>query len=192
MDDKRKPDRRVVKTKRAIRNAFVALMVEKEVEKISIKEIAERADVDRKTIYNYYGGVYDILNELENEVVETFNKLTLNVEGDYEEVTAGFFVEITKVFDENLELYGQLLKINYSSRLMSKITEYLRAKMRRAIERNRIVAPSKVEIAAEYVLSGMFWAYRYWFNSDRKIPLEDFSKEVGLLVMKGLPEYVKE
>ena len=136
--------------------------------------------------------MYDILNELENEVVESFNKLTLNVEGDYEEVTAGFFVEITRVFDENIDLYAQLLKMDRSSRLMSKITEYLRGKMRKAIERNRVVEPTKVEIAAEYVLAGMFWTYSYWFNSDRKIPLEVFSKEVGMLVMKGLPEYIKD
>ena len=65
----RKVDRRIQKTRTAIHQAFVSLLVEKPIEKITIKEIAEKANVDRKTIYNYYEGVYDILDYLENEVV---------------------------------------------------------------------------------------------------------------------------
>ena len=68
----KRQDRRVSRTKRAIRNAFLNLLAEKELEKITIREIADGADVDRKTVYNYYSGVYDILDELENELVKDF------------------------------------------------------------------------------------------------------------------------
>ena len=64
----KRQDRRVQRTKKAIRNAFLQLLSHKEVEKISVKEIAETADVDRKTVYNYYEGVYDILDELESVI----------------------------------------------------------------------------------------------------------------------------
>ena len=39
-------DRRITRTKKCIRSAFLQLTLEKELEKITIKEIAERADVD--------------------------------------------------------------------------------------------------------------------------------------------------
>ena len=61
-EEVKRVDRRVAKTRRAIRNAFVRLLTEKEMDKITIKELAELADVDRKTVYNYYEGVYDILD----------------------------------------------------------------------------------------------------------------------------------
>ena len=41
-------ERRVRKTKRAIRNAFAALLAEKDVNQITVKDIAERADINRK------------------------------------------------------------------------------------------------------------------------------------------------
>ena len=75
--EEKKQDRRVVKTKKAIRSAFVQLLGKKDVEKITIKELAETADVDRKTVYNYYNGVADILGELENEMVSDFQKEAL-------------------------------------------------------------------------------------------------------------------
>ena len=41
-----KQDRRVVKTKRAIRNALVQLLSEKELDQITVKELADRADIN--------------------------------------------------------------------------------------------------------------------------------------------------
>ena len=41
-----------------------------------MKEIAERADVDRKTVYNYYAGAQDILDEIEDEAVAELEILT--------------------------------------------------------------------------------------------------------------------
>ena len=48
----KRPDRRVVKTKKAIRNAFAKLLSEKELDKITMKDIAEEANINRKTLYN--------------------------------------------------------------------------------------------------------------------------------------------
>ena len=47
-------DIRVKKTKRAIQKAFVALLLEKPIEKITVKEIAERAEINKTTFYSHY------------------------------------------------------------------------------------------------------------------------------------------
>lgn len=65
---KRKTDRRVLRTKRNIHNAFLQLLAGKDFEKITVKEIAMLADVDRKTVYNYYTSTQDILEELGGEL----------------------------------------------------------------------------------------------------------------------------
>ncbi|MBQ3987763.1 MAG: TetR/AcrR family transcriptional regulator, partial [Ruminococcus sp.] len=57
-------DRRVLKTKRAIRNAFAKLMVEKDINDITIMELADTADINRKTFYNYYSGVYQVVEDI--------------------------------------------------------------------------------------------------------------------------------
>ena len=47
-------DIRVKKTKRAIQKAFIALLREKPIEKITVKEIAERAEINKTTFYSHY------------------------------------------------------------------------------------------------------------------------------------------
>ena len=47
-------DIRVKKTKRAIQKTFIDLLREKPIEKITVKEIAERAEINKTTFYSHY------------------------------------------------------------------------------------------------------------------------------------------
>ena len=78
VETKKRQDRRVQRTKKSIRNAFLHLLADKDLEKISVKEIADCADVDRKTVYNYYNGVYDILDDLESDLAHDFENAIEN------------------------------------------------------------------------------------------------------------------
>lgn len=63
-------DMRVVKTRRAIRNALIELAEEKDVEKITVKELCERAEISKPAFYSHCGNIYDVVDEIENEVVQ--------------------------------------------------------------------------------------------------------------------------
>ncbi|MMZ59578.1 DNA-binding transcriptional regulator EnvR [compost metagenome] len=56
-------DRRIKKNQAAITKAFIDLLAEKDFEKITINEIAERADVNRGTVYSHYMDKYDLLDK---------------------------------------------------------------------------------------------------------------------------------
>jgi AcrR family transcriptional regulator len=56
-------DRRILKTTEAIFEAFVGLMAEKNIEKITINEIADRANVNRGTVYLHFVDKYDLFNQ---------------------------------------------------------------------------------------------------------------------------------
>ncbi len=55
------PDRRVKKTRLAIREALVALMMQKGYEAIIVEDILERADVGRSTFYAHFADKEDVL-----------------------------------------------------------------------------------------------------------------------------------
>ncbi len=56
-------DRRIQKTKKAIFDAFISLLTEKSFEQITINEIADRADVNRSTVYFHFVDKYDLLEQ---------------------------------------------------------------------------------------------------------------------------------
>lgn len=65
----KKIDKRVQKTKHAIYIAFVELLNEKDVNQITITDIAKKANINRKTFYNYYLDINEVMEEIQNLVV---------------------------------------------------------------------------------------------------------------------------
>ncbi|HBI63606.1 MAG TPA: hypothetical protein DDX51_00585 [Clostridiales bacterium] len=67
-----KEDRRIRRTKRLLRQALAELMNEKEFKDITVKEITERADLNRGTFYFHYTDTYDLREKIEDELVSDF------------------------------------------------------------------------------------------------------------------------
>jgi len=75
-------DRRVRKTKSQLRLALMELLVEKSAKNISVRELAERADINRGTFYIHYRDVGDLLQRLEDEMADRLNSKVGNVFSD--------------------------------------------------------------------------------------------------------------
>ena len=68
-------DRRVKKTKKQLRLALMHLMTQKSAKSISVRELAEQADINRSTFYIHYKDVNDLLLHLEDEMAERLSEL---------------------------------------------------------------------------------------------------------------------
>ena len=51
-------------TKNAIRLAFIQLLNERPLDKISIKDIAEKSSVNRNTFYYYYADIFALVEDI--------------------------------------------------------------------------------------------------------------------------------
>lgn len=67
-------DIRTQKTKRSIYNAFIELRSKKPLEKITVKELCEKAQINKSTFYVYYSDVYDLSDKIEDEVISEIMK----------------------------------------------------------------------------------------------------------------------
>lgn len=72
-----KTDRRILRSKQSIIKSFLELFSEKDFEQITINEIAERANVNRGTIYLHYSDKYDLLDKcMEDHINELISLCT--------------------------------------------------------------------------------------------------------------------
>ena len=62
-------DARIRYTKMVIQDAFIALLKEKPVNKVTVKEICDRAQINRATFYRYYRDPFDLLDKIEEEML---------------------------------------------------------------------------------------------------------------------------
>ena len=68
-------DRRVRRTKAMLRAALTELLKTKPVNEISVTELTEKADVNRGTFYGHYKDIFDMVEQLENEMFQEFSAL---------------------------------------------------------------------------------------------------------------------
>ena len=65
----KKEDRRVAMTKRMLKDALTELLRETDIYHVSIRALCQRADVNRTTFYKYYGSQFDLLADMENDLL---------------------------------------------------------------------------------------------------------------------------
>ena len=63
-----KEDQRVRLSRQLLRSALIVLLKEKNINKISVREICDAAEINRTTFYKHYGNPYDLLEDIENSL----------------------------------------------------------------------------------------------------------------------------
>lgn len=192
-NDRIKTDRRVIKTKTAIHKAMTQLLAEKDINDISVTEIAELADINRKTFYNYYTDVYQLVDEIENGIVEYFAEIIKNI--DFKKSLADPSIVFDTLYDtlsKHVEFVNALFSSTSNWSLVSKVLNKLIEMTSDAAVEHFRTDPEKTEVITRFIFAGEIAAYQAWYHSDRKIPLKDFSRTIETLCTKGLDGLLAE
>lgn len=98
MENLEKTDRRIRRTKKAIKEAIIEVLKNKNVENVTIKELADKADITRATFYQYYRDPVDTLEQLQKEICADLEKIVEKTEGGD---AGGFFSLLFQYFYED-------------------------------------------------------------------------------------------
>ena len=104
-------DLRIEKTRCAIRNAFLQLRSKKPLEKITVKELTELANINKATFYLHYSDIYDLSETLERDVVQSCLDGIEHPENIFRN-NKSFIKELTQTFVAN----EQLIKILFEGK----------------------------------------------------------------------------
>jgi len=187
MSSPEKTDLRVIKTKKAIRNAFAELLSEKDIQKITIKDIADTAVINRKTFYNYYAGVYSVVDEIENEIIMAFIDALRDV--DFKQLLHEpyeIFKKLTTIINSDFDFYSHLMKMDSNTSLISKIIQALEVNIKKSFSEQISMNKSTLDLVFDYAIAGMITVYQKWFNSDRTESIEEISKALSIIVSSGV------
>lgn len=144
-----KPDRRVTKSKAAIKTAFIELISTNTIENISVSKICSSADINRSTFYSYYHDQYDLLSKMEDELIEEIIPMIndSNIETTIKMIFSLFFSQ--------KELFRHIAAANPGSRFMEKMYARLMGKGRSAEE----------SLQNHFLFYGFSGILKYWIRT---------------------------
>jgi AcrR family transcriptional regulator len=183
-------DRRILRTRKMLWEALIALIEEKDFSEITIQDIADRANVNRVTFYLHYRDKQDLLVKSVEVILEELTSKTCPLIGE------NFRLDIapqglTMVFQtiaENAKFYRNLLSAKGIPFLVDRLRKFL---VELTIQRFRLVmapenqAPISLEIVAEYIAGSMIGLITWWLENDMPIPPKEFAYQTLLLTAYG-------
>ena len=158
-------DRRVRKTKNALRQALIKLMETKELRSITIKELTDTADIHRATFYVQYQDIYDLYEQFENSVIEYIDYIMMHeVVSTYDEI----YIRLINYIYDNPAICKMFLgrKSNQSfNNRVSKILErnYLKMCMN---EGGTSEIPQELIFFTSYHIQGCLAIISRWVDDD--------------------------
>ncbi|HCA04572.1 MAG TPA: hypothetical protein DEO32_01600 [Ruminococcaceae bacterium] len=180
-------DLRVIKTKRAIRNAFAKLLTQKDANDITVTELSREANINRKTFYNYYSGVYQIADDMLYEIGESYEKILSGIKFERNMDRADQLLNrMTALVESDPEFFTYVFTMNADQKLANSIIELLKEKTKAAMLSQISLDPAAADIILNYSFSGMLAVYRQWLSSDRRQPLSEISSLISVMSFSGL------
>jgi AcrR family transcriptional regulator len=189
--DKRIQDRRIRKTKKILRDTLIELMHEKNLEKITVKDLTERADLNRGTFYLHYSDIYDLLEKSENEalkeITQILSKINPNEFAKYNFANKQYppLVELFEWFKDNISFGKALMGGHGSISFLDKIS--ITAKRKLCIKQNKSEKNTVFNnYFNSYIIFGFLGIIKQWFDSEASTPPEEMATIFLKILLKEL------
>lgn len=187
-------DKRVLRSRRVMVEAFERLLASKRYEGISVTDIAREADVDRKTFYKHFGSIDGLLAYmLDRHVEEIVDNAHALLFHNGERIDQGLDRRLQTFFDvvnvsimRNISLNRRVFECVPFDLLSSCVKASMREELRRYGALPREMPEEMVEYCLSFVFGGILSAYRRWMVSDGDVPIETVSCAVSALVTRGI------
>ena len=179
-------DRRAPKSRALIHDALIRILAEKPLEKITVKEVAAEAGINRKTFYTHYETIADVAKEIEEEIVtNTEEYLQACMIDDYGLTPQYFLQLVNMVYLSNPEFFDHLFTGDHYHFLVNSCKETLKQKMLEGMN----LPPERIEIASykiEFCLGGVGAVFVEWFREGKPVPFETISELALRMIIEGI------
>lgn len=168
-------NRRIQMTKRMLKDALLELLENNSLENISVTDVCHHANINRSTFYTYYEGTWQLMIEIENDVLNNLPVLQ-NPVVDYKNE---HFVDALENFFNYVKKEERLFKIliiqRDNSKFNQKLMDIVMSKYPLALKKSNML---KAKYAYTYCVNGVVGILKEWINNNFPISTREFSKIV--------------
>lgn len=184
MPDKR-IDLRVLRTRSAIRSAFDELILEKDADRITVKELTERARIHRKTFYLHFETIEALYDDRVRELMDEFfeqHETTPDVSEDLAGHAIRFFTFMAAQPLVTERLVCRPGSYDFGSRLY--YDQMMRYKDAGGNPFGWLDEP-KQELVLHFIRSTALDFYRGWVRGGKKVPVEEAAELLAVMTCHG-------
>ncbi|MDD8048144.1 MAG: TetR/AcrR family transcriptional regulator [Thomasclavelia sp.] len=179
-------DKRIIKTRQAIEDAYFKLLKDNDSSKITITNIAKEANIDRKTFYLHYHNVDEIINNFFQKEHNKFVSLITNGDDFYSILTNQNLINcLNKTVEENFDKIKILAsKRGYDylwNEMIKRLTDILVDHYKSEFKTDEI----QFRIYIQYYICATINVYLSWVKGELPITIDQLGELTNNAAIEG-------
>jgi len=183
-----KVDRRVLRTKQQIRQALIDLLAEKNEKDISVRELAQRAGINRGTFYIHYKDIHDLVEQLMDEATEKLLEVCKrHPPAQTPRASYPFLTDLFETLQSDPQLFCILLGTTGSHAYSERICVMLQENFLDDLLAVFYSAdPKQRKVASGFIVAGCLHQALQWLDSGMKELPDEMAYLTGRVIMHGI------
>ncbi len=163
-------DRRIRRTRKVLKECLTKLLKEKKIQEITVRELTEMADINRGTFYLHYRDVFDLMEQIEQELIDEAEEiLTRYHTSDVVAKPSLLLSELFRIVRENADIAAILVGENGDLNFVNRLTQTLREHcLQNWLDMKCPGDPAYLGAFSAYIVSGCIGIVRYWLETGMK------------------------
>lgn len=188
--DLNRHERRKLRTRKKLKEATLALVLEKGFDNITIQEVVDLADLGRGTFYIHYHDLQDILWDIIQDGLKE-SLLDGKVRSQESNRPPGYlgYLITFETANRHQELYKVMLGSKGSALITHRVADYLAAEIQQGITANEYMTEFTYppEILAQFAIGALMRMTLWWLETPNNYTPEEMADIVYTLVHKKIP-----
>lgn len=179
--------RNAIRSKKLIRNAFIGLLQEKTLDKITVTNIVEKAELNRGTFYTHYADINMLVQSIEDEVVHSLYSMLSDEENPYLlKDPLPLFLKISQYLEQNQDLVIALMSSQSTSLFIVQLPDLIAKHLASTEDIGEEVRNStSFKERCYFYAGGAGSLYMAWFRGMVSGSLEDVAYRLADIIRQG-------
>ena len=180
-------DQRIRLTKKLLKESLIEMLKTESIYRISIRELCQKAGINRSTFYKHYENQFDLLSEMEQDLMDNIGVALT----DQVEHSRNALVQILSYLESDIEFSRMLFNSNVDPNFPKKLFS-----MKKISDALGILTADMDKNEAEYytrfVLFGAYEIIHTWLNKDKRESLEWISSMLLKFILESQKSLAKD
>lgn len=186
--------RRTRYTRQAMRDALMELLADRTLAQISVKQLCERADVNRSTFYAHYDGLEDLLHDIEDDTIAWVRGaldqlLSQPDQAGIEHIIARICQYIADNRNHLQVLMSPKADLGFQQQLLGLI--YSRRDVAAQLQPYS-ADPAEAEMRMRFAVSGSIGLLQYWLSTDLAAPADTIARTICAMTLPAASDTPSE
>ena len=156
-------NQRIMLTKKLLKTSLTNMLQTQNIYRISIRELCENAGINRSTFYKYYGSQFDLLSEMEQDLLVSIEEV-LAAQDDY---SKNAIEQILIYLENDIEFIRLLINSNVDPEFPKKLFS-LPPIQRMLNELMAKIPEEESDYYNRFLLFGAYEVVRTWVNKESR------------------------